>query len=202
MLTSHLQSQQPQRLTMRCSERRCCPFRLSSRLLSDRLSHGLCSRRGSPGTSRAFASRRGAHGTGLHTAVAELGVVRRRYALSMNEAANPPPMDAAWAVCRSVPGLLLTAHLLLLLVLSRVSPSDAEAFFFLCLAWPILVPIALFFGIAALRYLIRAPGRQPTRRRYLIIATVSLIGTLVSLGLHLSLPHYPISATDDNTRNA
>ena len=51
----------------------------------DRLSHGMCSA-ARPGTCRAFASRRRAHTRALRAAVAELGVVRRCYAHSMNRA--------------------------------------------------------------------------------------------------------------------
>ena len=36
------------------------------------LSHGLCSRRGSPGTSNVFASRRGASTRGFRLGVVEL----------------------------------------------------------------------------------------------------------------------------------
>ena len=95
------------------------------------------------------------------------------------EATKAQPLDAAWAICRSVPGLILTGHLLLLIVLSHTSESAAQAFGSLCLAWPILVPVALYFGVAAFRYLIRIPSDRPIRGRCLVIAVVSLVGTLV-----------------------
>lgn len=95
------------------------------------------------------------------------------------EATKAQPLDAAWAICRSVPGLILTAHLLLLVVLSHTSESAAQAFGSLCLAWPILFPVALYFGVAALRYLLRIPGGQPMRGRCLAISVISLLGTLL-----------------------
>jgi len=58
---------------MHC-ELRALPFSYGGRLWSDWLSHGLCSRRGSPGTARAFASRRAAPMRGFRPGVAELGV--------------------------------------------------------------------------------------------------------------------------------
>ena len=90
-------------------------------------------------------------------------------------------MDAACAVCRSVPGLVLTGHLLLLVVLSHTSDSAAQGFGIFCVAWPILVPIALVFSVGALRYLIRMPDTPATRRRYLaiVIVSISIVGTLV-----------------------
>jgi len=97
----------------------------------------------------------------------------------MDSAPRTPPIDAAWAICRSVPGLLLTGHLLLLVLLSRISPNDAVAFGCLCLAWPILIPIALFFGLAALRHSLRMPKGESIRQRCLIVVGISLVGTLV-----------------------
>ena len=43
-----------------------------------------------PGTARAFASRRRAHTPRPRPGVAELGVVRRRYALRVNESRTIP----------------------------------------------------------------------------------------------------------------
>ena len=89
------------------------------------------------------------------------------------------PFDVSTAICRSVPGLILTLHLLLLVVLSQVSPRDAQAFGALCLAWPLLVPVALGFGIAAILHVVRASGSVSGRRICLATSIISIVGTSI-----------------------
>lgn len=87
------------------------------------------------------------------------------------------PFDAYTAICRSVLSVILTLHLLLLLVLSRSSPRDYQAFSALCLIWPVLVPFAFALNIAALYHIARSTGGGASRRVCLALALVSLIGT-------------------------
>jgi len=111
-------------------------------------------------------------------------------------------MDESWTSCRSVPGLFRTAHLSLLRILLWRSPSDAHGFGFLCLAWPILVPIALLFGVSALRCTVCTPACQGARQRGLVVDVVSLVGTLAcGAWLTMSSLTDPTSAIDDNTDN-
>jgi hypothetical protein len=93
---------------------------------------------------------------------------------------NISAFNLSTAICRSIPGLILALHLLLLLVLSRISPSDAKDFAALCLAWPIVVPVALGFNIAAFAHIFRAGGGYESSRRVsLAIAIISIVSTSI-----------------------
>ena len=87
------------------------------------------------------------------------------------------PFDASTVIGRSGLGLALTLHLLLLLVLSRISPRDHEAFGALCLVWPVLVPLAFAFGVAALWHVATSFGGGTSRRVCLAAAIISIVGT-------------------------
>lgn len=93
---------------------------------------------------------------------------------------SPKTFDPSTAICRSIPGLVLALHLLLLFVLSRISPPDGQAFGALCLAWPIVVPVALGFNIAAFVHIFGAPdGTQSGRCVSLAFAIISIVGTSI-----------------------
>lgn len=87
--------------------------------------------------------------------------------------------DVSTAICRSVPGLILTLHLLLLVVLSWVSPRDAQALSALCLAWPLLVPVAFGFAVAAILHVVRSSGPVSGRRVCLATSIISIVGTSI-----------------------
>lgn len=87
--------------------------------------------------------------------------------------------DPKWAIRRSIPGFLLAAHFLLLLLQSRMFPYGSTALQALFILYPIVVPIALFLSISVIRITIRSSGERANRRRCLAVAIVSLAGSVI-----------------------